>query len=285
MTVRLVAPLVIASPFVLFTESLDKWERLTVADALEPVSFDDGETIVRQGEQGDDFYIIVEGTALVLQQRVEGESMIEVGRLAPSDYFGKYTCVCVCIYVYVCGRVDGVCDWTIFQQKVTCANTSDPPSVAFSSRLHTCTTREGDRSRVATLYTLKVHVRPRLTLIRYRVIISGTRVNEKYAHRRADDTVSACESQWPCRARDGGGRRLQCVVERIKPKNYQLCYDDVLFRRVDGQSKVNAICVRAYVLQEFVGTVLKSYYHPPNPLLSVRGQSPLRCRSVRSPLV
>lgn len=61
-----------------------------MADALEPVSFDDGETIVRQGEQGDDFYIIVEGTALVLQQRVEGETLIEVGRLAPSDYFGTY---------------------------------------------------------------------------------------------------------------------------------------------------------------------------------------------------
>lgn len=74
----------------MFAESLDKWERLTVADALEPVSFDDGETIVRQGEQGDDFYIIVEGTALVLQQRVEGETLIEVGRLAPSDYFGTY---------------------------------------------------------------------------------------------------------------------------------------------------------------------------------------------------
>lgn len=74
----------------MIAESLDKWERLTVADALEPVSFDDGETIVRQGEQGDDFYIIVEGTALVLQQRVEGETLIEVGRLAPSDYFGMY---------------------------------------------------------------------------------------------------------------------------------------------------------------------------------------------------
>jgi cAMP-dependent protein kinase regulator len=52
-------------------ESLDKWERLTVADALEPVSFDDGETIVRQGEPGNDFYIIVEGCATVLQQRGE----------------------------------------------------------------------------------------------------------------------------------------------------------------------------------------------------------------------
>ncbi|XP_014368937.2 cAMP-dependent protein kinase type I regulatory subunit [Papilio machaon] len=80
-------------------ESLEKWERLTVADALEPVSFNDGETIVRQGEPGNDFYIIVEGTAVVLQQRGlggEGEGgsesageAVEVGRLGPSDYFGE----------------------------------------------------------------------------------------------------------------------------------------------------------------------------------------------------
>lgn len=57
--------------FVQFAESLDKWERLTVADALEPVSFEDGETIVKQGEAGDDFYIIVEGCAVVLQQKGE----------------------------------------------------------------------------------------------------------------------------------------------------------------------------------------------------------------------
>ncbi|XP_076682726.1 protein kinase, cAMP-dependent, regulatory subunit type 1 isoform X1 [Andrena cerasifolii] len=70
-------------------ESLDKWERLTVADALEPVAFDDAETIVRQGEPGEDFYIIVEGTAVVLQQRSEGDEPAEVGRLGPSDYFGE----------------------------------------------------------------------------------------------------------------------------------------------------------------------------------------------------
>lgn len=52
-------------------ESLDKWERLTVADALETVSFEDSETIVRQGEPGNDFFIIVEGCATVLQQRGE----------------------------------------------------------------------------------------------------------------------------------------------------------------------------------------------------------------------
>ena len=41
-------------------ESLDKWERLTVADALEPQTFEDNEDIVVQGEHGDEFFIIVE---------------------------------------------------------------------------------------------------------------------------------------------------------------------------------------------------------------------------------
>lgn len=86
-------------------ESLEKWERYTVADALEPCSFEDGETIVKQGEPGDDFYIIVEGRAVVLQQRssaaaaaggvggiggiVDTEPPVEVGHLGPSDYFGE----------------------------------------------------------------------------------------------------------------------------------------------------------------------------------------------------
>ena len=42
------------------SESLDKWERLTVADALEPIQFEGGAEIVRQGEPGDDFFIIIE---------------------------------------------------------------------------------------------------------------------------------------------------------------------------------------------------------------------------------
>ena len=42
------------------TENLDKWERLTIADSLEPVQFEDSQEIVRQGEPGDDFFIIVE---------------------------------------------------------------------------------------------------------------------------------------------------------------------------------------------------------------------------------
>ena len=42
------------------SETLDEWERLTVADSLEPIQFEDGDIVVKQGDPGDDFFIIVE---------------------------------------------------------------------------------------------------------------------------------------------------------------------------------------------------------------------------------
>ena len=56
---------------------------------MEAVSFDDGNEVVRQGDQGNDFFIIVEGAAVVTQYRAEGEDPVEVGSLGPSDYFGE----------------------------------------------------------------------------------------------------------------------------------------------------------------------------------------------------
>lgn len=70
-------------------ESLDEWERLTVADSLEAVSFADGDTIVEQGTAGHNFYMIVDGRACVLQTRSGSEPAVEVGQLATGDYFGE----------------------------------------------------------------------------------------------------------------------------------------------------------------------------------------------------
>jgi cAMP-dependent protein kinase regulator len=89
-------------------QELDQWERLTVADALEPVQFADGDSIVEQGEKGNDFFIIVEGiktkiylikkqnktnlflgTAIVYQKPSDDEPAVEVSKLGPSDYFGE----------------------------------------------------------------------------------------------------------------------------------------------------------------------------------------------------
>jgi len=70
-------------------KGLDDWERLTIADALESVQFEDGDVIMKQGDPGDEFYIILEGSAQVMQKPSEDKDAVEVGFLGPSDYFGE----------------------------------------------------------------------------------------------------------------------------------------------------------------------------------------------------
>lgn len=69
--------------------SLDEWERLTVADALEPCQFEEGQEVIRQGEPGEDFYIIAEGSAIVLKKSSPDAEPVQVGKLGPSNYFGE----------------------------------------------------------------------------------------------------------------------------------------------------------------------------------------------------
>ncbi|XP_063713614.1 cAMP-dependent protein kinase regulatory subunit-like isoform X2 [Symsagittifera roscoffensis] len=70
-------------------ESLDSWEAMSLADCLEAITYSDGGVVVKQGEPGDDFFIIVNGEAKVLQRK-DGESEeVEVGTLKTSDYFGE----------------------------------------------------------------------------------------------------------------------------------------------------------------------------------------------------
>lgn len=53
------------------------------------MEFKDGDIITNQGEAGDEFFIIEEGTAIVLQRRSSDAPQEEVGRLGRSDYFGE----------------------------------------------------------------------------------------------------------------------------------------------------------------------------------------------------
>jgi hypothetical protein len=62
---------------------------LTIADALEPANFPQGTTIVKQGDPGDIFYIIVEGEARVMKREEGATAEEQVGTLGPSDYFGE----------------------------------------------------------------------------------------------------------------------------------------------------------------------------------------------------
>jgi CRP-like cAMP-binding protein len=64
-------------------ETLEHSEICRIADALEPVSYATGSSVIVQGQPGDCFYIIVEGDADVL---VNGSC---VNHLGPGDYFGE----------------------------------------------------------------------------------------------------------------------------------------------------------------------------------------------------
>lgn len=70
-------------------ESLTDEERLTVADALESSSFADGESIMKQGDPGNDFYIIVEGEVAVFRANSEDEEPAEIARLSVGCFFGE----------------------------------------------------------------------------------------------------------------------------------------------------------------------------------------------------
>ena len=61
--------------------------RELIASALEPVEFRAGQTIFRQGERGDRFYIIQEG-AVVVSKTANGERSV-LARLGEGAYFGE----------------------------------------------------------------------------------------------------------------------------------------------------------------------------------------------------
>eukprot|EP01118_Nematostelium_gracile_P008769 TRINITY_DN2912_c0_g1_i1.p1 TRINITY_DN2912_c0_g1~~TRINITY_DN2912_c0_g1_i1.p1 ORF type:complete len:536 (-),score=144.87 TRINITY_DN2912_c0_g1_i1:87-1694(-) len=69
--------------------SLNPYERAIIADALEAFHFDHGDVIIRQGEDGDIFYIIEHGEAIVTQSRQDNTRPIEVTRYQRGSYFGE----------------------------------------------------------------------------------------------------------------------------------------------------------------------------------------------------
>merc|ERR1719345_15653 len=62
--------------------SLDKWEKLSVADALETKAFSASAVIMKQGDVGDAFYILEDGECSVTITN-------EKGQLKIADYFGE----------------------------------------------------------------------------------------------------------------------------------------------------------------------------------------------------
>lgn len=69
-------------------ETLYKYEKLTIADALKPKQFTTGDVVMREGEAGDNFYIIEKGSVDYTQKNDEGQD-VNVGKGVSGDYFGE----------------------------------------------------------------------------------------------------------------------------------------------------------------------------------------------------
>ncbi|KAL3896272.1 MAG: hypothetical protein SGCHY_004178, partial [Lobulomycetales sp.] len=68
--------------------SLEAYERHKIADALESVTFNDGDFIIKQGDVGDNFYIIEAGETRVTQVDESGVEH-ELPGMKKGDYFGE----------------------------------------------------------------------------------------------------------------------------------------------------------------------------------------------------
>ncbi|RCH88233.1 hypothetical protein CU098_000474, partial [Rhizopus stolonifer] len=72
---------------VILLKSLESYEKHKIADALESVYFEDGQEVVKQGDVGDQFYIIESGEAVVL--KTDSGVQQQVNRLERGSYFGE----------------------------------------------------------------------------------------------------------------------------------------------------------------------------------------------------
>ncbi|OZJ02956.1 hypothetical protein BZG36_04624 [Bifiguratus adelaidae] len=68
--------------------SLEPYERHKIADALESVDFEDGDVVVKQGDVGNNFYIIESGECIVTKTGPDSVER-EVNRLEKGGYFGE----------------------------------------------------------------------------------------------------------------------------------------------------------------------------------------------------
>jgi len=70
-------------------KAMDHYERSKLADAIKETKVDPNEYIIRQGEEGNVFYIIIEGEAVATKQMEPGQEPKEVKNYTVGDYFGE----------------------------------------------------------------------------------------------------------------------------------------------------------------------------------------------------
>ncbi len=65
-------------------------DRVVLAEALKLKQYKVGSPIVREGEEGHEFFIIKKGKAVVTRKDPESKKEVELGKLNAGDYFGLF---------------------------------------------------------------------------------------------------------------------------------------------------------------------------------------------------
>lgn len=68
---------------------MEPYERSKLADALKEETYKNGEAIITEGETGDIFYLIMEGTAVAKKTLEPGKPPHEVYSYQSGEYFGE----------------------------------------------------------------------------------------------------------------------------------------------------------------------------------------------------
>ena len=69
-------------------QTMDHYERSKIADAIKELKFSANQTIITQGEEGNDFYLLISGEC-VATKSIDGAAPVEVKQYTQSDYFGE----------------------------------------------------------------------------------------------------------------------------------------------------------------------------------------------------
>jgi len=68
-------------------QTMDPYERLKLSDAIKSDNYNKGDYIITEGEVGDGFFILSEGSAIATKL-IENQEQ-QVKEYAPGDYFGE----------------------------------------------------------------------------------------------------------------------------------------------------------------------------------------------------
>ena len=68
---------------------MDPYERTQLVDGIEEKKFQRGDHIITEGELGDEFYFIVEGTAIATKILGNNQEPVKVKDYAAGQYFGE----------------------------------------------------------------------------------------------------------------------------------------------------------------------------------------------------